>query len=362
MKEIGSEFYYSVKDIVNKGDFCLVEHLKLEKNKTLYLNSGRSCIKYLLKHFIENNKKGKILLPSFLCESMLQPFMELNFEYEFYNISRKLEIDLVSLKGLVDSDTIGILFVNYFGFFQNGETLRFINDIRDNGVVIIEDATQSLFSGKYYGDYVIASLRKWFGLPDGGILINRGVEDVFKLNPKFSYDNFTTLRLIGHLIKNEYINNNINTKEVMLNSFNNGEEYLDNAIEIKSMSPISKTLLSGYDYSLIKFKRQENYKVLFESLCDTDEIEILFKMNDDEICPLGFPVICKDRDGLRRYLTGIGIYCPVHWPVPGEVDNTMFYEAYSLEDSIMTIPCDQRYDKEDMKYIAKNIKQYYKGM
>jgi hypothetical protein len=58
----------------------------------------------------------------------------------------------------------------------------------------------------------------------------------------------------------------------------------------------------------------------------------------------------------RIELAKLKIYVPTLWPNvlnETEVDSI----EYTYVTNILPIPCDQRYDIEDMKYLAKNILQ-----
>lgn len=52
--------------------------------------------------------------------------------------------------------------------------------------------------------------------------------------------------------------------------------------------------------------------------------------------------------------TAKNIYCPVIWPIPQEAKNVCAVSEYTAEN-MLALPCDQRYDAKDMKYIAKTL-------
>ena len=57
-------------------------------------NSGRSALLWLIKSV---NGEFKILLPTYLCESVLQPFIQENIDYDFYSINSDFEINEESI-------------------------------------------------------------------------------------------------------------------------------------------------------------------------------------------------------------------------------------------------------------------------
>ena len=118
-----------------------------------------------------------------------------------------------------------------------------------------------------------------------------------------------------------------------------------------AMSDLSRQLLyTGFDYSEIAKKRIDNYLVLSSMLKDI----ALFPTLSKETVPLGFPVRDSRRDIIREKLFQEQIYPPVHWSLD-KVTPEEFHESHNLSDNIMTLPCDQRYDKTDMERIAQIV-------
>ena len=76
MKEIGG--YFGL-ELASKEEY----HTSATK-----LNSGRNAFKYILK--AQNIKK--IYIPNFICNSIIEPLVELSISYEFYNIDSNFEI------------------------------------------------------------------------------------------------------------------------------------------------------------------------------------------------------------------------------------------------------------------------------
>ena len=67
--------------------------------------------------------------------------------------------------------------------------------------------------------------------------------------------------------------------------------------------------------------------------------------------PFGLPIIFMTpsaRDQHRECLREAAIYCPIHW----ELDCQASVKAHELQKRILTIPCDHRYDLEDMNRVV----------
>lgn len=75
--------------------------------KAIKLNSGRSCLKYILIA----RKYKKVWLPYYKCEAILQHITRNGIEYGFYHIDKDFHI---SDRGYVGSDEV-LIYTDYFG-------------------------------------------------------------------------------------------------------------------------------------------------------------------------------------------------------------------------------------------------------
>jgi len=366
-REIGSEFDISIEVLLNASNLIL---RKLFQEKLFckngvdvaYLSTGRAAIKFILSNIIKKVKIKKCWLPSYLCETIIQPFRELNLDYEFYNLKENLQLDIDYLSRRIEKNDL-VFTINYFNLLHNNKVIEFLKKLKNNNVIIIEDLTHSFLSNNInfprIGNYSIISLRKWFGMPDGGIAISNN--DLFDKNliVKKSFYDFVYLRLKYAILKNFYLNKIINKKDSFREIHNKAEELANLTIRLNAMSCISKTILNSIDFNNVIYKRRKNFKYLLSSFKNLDNIDILCKNLKEGICPIGFPIIVARRDVLREYLTTNKIYCPIHWLLPEEIPKKFTY-PYFLSQNIITIPCDQRYSIEDMEMIAEKVKKFYK--
>lgn len=365
-REIGSEFDIPIEALL-KDSNLLIQKAFQEKfiSKSVidvaYLSTGRAAIKFILSNIIEKVKINKCWLPSYLCETIIQSFRELNLDYEFYNLKENLQLDTDYLSRRIEKNDI-ILTINYFNFLPNNRTIKFLRKLKNNNVIVIEDSTHSFFTNNNLpgiANYSIISLRKWFGIPDGGIAISNN--DLFNKNLiiKKSFYDFVYLRLKYAILKNFYLNKVINKKDSLREIHNKAEELANLTIRLNAMSCISKTLLNSIDFNNVIYKRRKNFKYLLSSFKNLDNIDILCKNLKERICPIGFPIIVTQRDALREHLTNNNIYCPIHWLIPDEIPKKFDYSHF-ISKNIITIPCDQRYSIEDMEMVAEKVKKFYK--
>ena len=89
---------------------------------------------------------GKILLPDYLCSSVMSPVRELGLNYAFYPLNEYLELRQDVFPSLYTHDC-AVLLINYYGLQDLSEQISFIRNI-DPKAVIIEDDVQAYFEFK----------------------------------------------------------------------------------------------------------------------------------------------------------------------------------------------------------------------
>lgn len=339
-KEIGSEFHYV--ELTNGNGI----NLPAVKDYT-FTFSGRTAIETVL-----NNEPNitKVLLPSYCCDSMIEPFRKKGIEIYFYCVDYdgKFKIKFNDMK--VDA----ILWCNYFGFiYKMLDLSRFINE---DGI-IIEDITHSFYSLQQFNEqshYLVASLRKWGSVLSGGycgcrtkILTNKPTKypsNEFLLNKKKAMEE-----------KANYLGGiNIN-KEGFLQKFNDSNKWLSLNYSDLMIDDYSLDYLNHVNTSLERMIRRNNAHVLYDGLKECENISFLFKEANMD-CPLFVPIIVENgkRTDLKKRLTESEIYCPIHWPKPNMNCES---NLYNLELSLI---CDQRYNEEDMQRVVSIIKDFMK--
>jgi dTDP-4-amino-4,6-dideoxygalactose transaminase len=121
------------------------------------------------------------------------------------------------------------------------------------------------------------------------------------------------------------------------------------------MTKFSRFLLNKFNFTQIISTRRQNFKFLLEKLTQSKQLVPLYKNISDKICPLGFPVLTEKREFLKSKLITNNIFPPIHWDLSGHIEKEKFSESWELSKQILTIPCDQRYSKNDMQHIVDVI-------
>lgn len=353
IKEIGSEFWIdniSQTDGINEG----LEWIKKFGDITL-TSCGRGAISLILGEAVVKAKTA--LLPSYVCNTVILPFIEQGYNCFFYKINNDLTPNLNDIMRYKD---IGVfLHMGYFGFPTNSSLLPVIRHFKAESTVIVEDITHTLFSDYERfcdNDYQVASLRKWAGVPSGGFLASKMA---ISSQPKRN-ETFAEIRKKALQKKARYMNgDNEVLKQQYLELFAQGEQYLNHCVTPFEIDSVSKALISSLDVKKLIHTRRSNFKTLSEKLSDITYIEPIFSDLPDNICPLFYPVyIKKNRNEVQQRLAEHEVYCPVHWHVSEHVKDSEIIE--NIYDIILSIPCDQRYGLNDMLRITEVMRNLQK--
>lgn len=349
--EIGSEFWLEERESTVK--------LELPKwiskfGDSVLTSSGRGAINLLLQQV--NPRHKTVLLPAYICESVISPFINQGYKCYFYEINKDLSPNIDSI---LLFNNIGVfLHMGYFGFHTNENLLEVLRYLKKLSTIVVEDITHTLFSKLVRfeeNDFYVASIRKWIGLPSGGFLASSRVHIDKVLNKS---ESFSEIRREALVNKGKYIRyGDENLKEVYLNQFSKAEALLNQDIGAYSIDSLSRELINSLEFDELIKKRKENFMQLLTGLHGQDFIEPLFLDMDEGVCPLFFPVVIKnDRDEVRRRLINKKIYCPVHWPIPNQILGQRIKRKLGIYNNTLSIPCDQRYGSKDMQRIISVLK------
>jgi hypothetical protein len=309
------------------------------------------------------SQRNTILLPAYLCHSMIQPFLEAGLRVSFYPVANDLSINLAGVRNRIDDSILAVVLVHYFGF-QQPDDLAFSLKKQFPQVTVIDDRTHILLSdlhaGKTPGEHaiIVYSPRKWGPFPDLGLVVWPRLGDQAQENDCFDkgYDlSFGAPRILGILLRTLFFAWPVEVLgHLSLALMRRGEATLDRRIQVRRASHISLLLWRFWDWAAAWHARRENYQYLLDNW-PSSETEPLFRNLPQTVCPLGFPIRSANRDELRAYLISKGIYPPIHWLRPSQVSPDEFPEAAALAKQELTVPIDQRYELRHMNYILEVI-------
>lgn len=286
----------------------------------IYLNLCRNGFRYLIRAL----GIKKIHVPIYTCHVVNNSIKKEGCEVVPYS----LDVNMMPTSQFEAEDYI--IYNNYFGVIGNKVsemTARYNNLIVDNA--------QAFYSNPKCRAAVY-SPRKFFGLPDSGILVGC---DIPRLNIKQGH----SFDVTSHLLKRHDYGAQAAYHDFCIN---------DEALEqysLETISPLTKALMGNIDYEYAKQKRLENFKHIQKHLPTLFPIS----MAADDV-PLVYPLWIENGDEIRSKLIHNKIFCARYWPNVIE-DAAPDSLEYNLTKNLIAIPIDQRYNIEDMDRVLEVI-------
>lgn len=303
-----------------------------------HYNNARSALYAITKV----SSFRRIWLPSYLCDSVLLPFVKAGIEIDFYTVDRKLvaDFDEVSIE-IGDA----VLLISYFGVPTDQ---AYYVSLKAAGACIIEDLSQALYSTPCeLADYSVYSLRKFIAVPDGGVVVANRVEVSWPYAS--STERGELLQGIEAIAGRSLFDAGLSNSKKWVSDFQESEARM--TTDLLPMSLFTRSRFGGaIDFQKDQIQRITNFDYLLSELS-----EIALIQDRKGAVPLGFPIVVADRDKVRAALFEQEIYPPVHWRIEGVVPSE-FIESHLLSSQIMTIPCDGRYNLTDMRRVVDALR------
>jgi len=303
MKEIGGYFELECGN-----------NMPFHKNGIL-LNSARNCLSY----FIRCVKIKKIYVPNYTCPVIFDAIKNENCKITFYNIDDNF---LPQMEFAKDSY---VLYNNYFGI--HGKNVAYLAKTYPN---LIVDNAQAFYA-EQQGIASFYSPRKFFGLPDGGVLLTKAELPILEERDK-------SFARCSHLLKRLDVGANFGFFDFQENDAS------ISGLEPQKMSVLTERLMGNIHYEIAKQKRMNNFYFIHEKIEKINKLKISLHKND---VPMVYPLFLE-VENIREKLIANNIYVAKYWP-----DATNNFSKY-----ILPLPIDQRYDIEDMEFILEVLKEY----
>ena len=295
------------------------------------LNTSRNALEYIIRCLPDCKH---VYLPLYTCEAVVEPFKRLpDVGFSFYHINNKFEI----AEEITLQDGEYLIANNYFGLKD-----AYIAQLAQKyGGQLIVDNAQALFAPVLPDIKAAYSARKYVGVADGGFAV--GVDDLDALN----YELDDASEHDSHLlIRKEQ------GAEAGFKDYQQNECKLDNQ-PIRRMAYQTQDILLHIDYQNVIAKRRANFEYLHKALGSHNQL-VLPEL-DTFACPMVYPFIGPANVNLRNKLIANKIFVARYWPNVLDWANPDDLE-YTLTTSLIPLPIDQRYGKEDMERIIGMIK------
>lgn len=353
--EIGSyfEFDNNLQNYEKQNSFFNFE--KFEDYTFTF--SGRSAIELVIKDILNSKPIKTIYMPSYCCESMIEPLERFDFEIIFYDVflNEKDELEY-SIDENVECDILFLM--TYFGTGSKkiDET---VSIFKEKSSTVIEDVTHRMFNNVYcsgHADYILGSIRKWLPVMSGGFVAKK--EQSLTIKPMNSSNDFIRDVEKSMKLKSRYILGEGLNKNSFLELYSKGTKIFAELEYSYQIDEKSLDILNHFNLSRMFNQRRENARKLYNGLKDLKKIKFLTAdINLDLSTPIFVPIILdnRNRDSLRKYLIKNNVYCPVHWPIFSDNNS-------NIPDFELSLICDQRYGNNEMSKIIKLIRYWYFNM
>lgn len=312
------------------------------EGRHVLLSTARSAFT-LLTHTLH---PANVWLPSYLCGVVLEAFRSNQIRVRFYAVDRQFA---VAEDGWLSQIQVGdmVVFIDYFGF---SEWAEFGAEAVRRGAWVVEDACLALLNEHFceHAHYVIFSPRKFVGVPEGGILQVRPQARMPDVDLSSAPSCWWLDSLRASILRREFDRHGGDRS--WFESFRKTE--LSCPFEAYRMSELSSSILEyAVNWSMVTASRRLNYLSLARELAEI----AIFPHLPDGIVPAGFPVRLRHRNSVREALFLSAIYPPIHWHLSG-VAPREYVESHHLSEEELTIPCDQRYNSDDMARVVAAVK------
>ena len=311
MKEIGG--YLELEDFNGEEYYPNAVAVNNARNGLLYLIRARDI--------------RKLYIPYYLCDSVSALCERDGCPYDYYPIHE----DFTPLFNGVLREGEYLYVVNYFGRLDDAKIL----ELKSRYGNVILDNVQAFFHTPLHGVDTVYSCRKFFGVPDGGYVATdaRLIDDI---PVDVSRDRMRHVlgRYEGASASEFYDDFKVNDE-----SFN--------SLGLRMMSRLTHNLLKVVDYEKVRKIREMNYAFL------ADKLKTVNRLTD--IRPIGpymYPFYCLKGMEVKRKLAIRKIYIPTLWP---NVLNCKRSWEKDYAENILPLPCDQRYDLNDMKHMINEV-------
>ena len=313
MKEIGG--YFGLEDLMHKEYYTDV----------IAFNTARNALLYLVQAY----NMSKIYIPYYLCDCIQDTMVDNGVSTEKYHVGDNFEP--LFAKELGESEYI--LIVNFYGQIHAKKAKALQN--KYNNVIL--DNTQAFFQQPIKSMPTIYSCRKFFGVPDGAYLTTEII-----LSDKFETDisKDRMQHILGRFEGNA---------SDYYSDFKKNDADLANE-PIKLMSKLTRNLMGAINYQKVIAKRNGNFKYLHDKLRDLNQLNLSVPTG-----PFAYPFYTEKAPEIRKRLAEKKIYIPVLWPNVLEDQGASELE-HRYAECILPIPCDQRYDSNDLNRIIKEMR------
>ncbi len=326
-----------------------------------FLNGGRACLAVISAYLRDHGIK-RVLLPTYLCPSIVQTFERCGVAWDDYQVNEDLSLDLADLAQKAPNFQ-AVYFINYFGFFHPPVTLRFFEQLRQNGILVIEDNAHAGFSDHFTGDFVLNSIRK-LAPYDGGYLLARA--DLRPYIERFPALPNRRLPLIREYRRDlaGYLLDGAGDYDHLVDLFERATRFYETEPVVHG-DPGEREQIERLDWEGIRQARRENYAYLMEWVASIPGLTPIFPELQDDNLPMGLPVYISGgaRDRVYEELGRANIGLTIHWEdLATDPRTNRNARAAEMAKRILTLPVGQSMRKKQLDYLAMQLVHTLSGV
>jgi hypothetical protein len=281
-------------------------------------------------------------MPPYICQevTLVPPKSILGF----YPLDDELSPDIGFLdRHLRPGDVL--LGVDYFGWPPCEQFVAYAAAHPE--IVWVEDCTQCLWTDQTpWAPWVLYSPRKLVGVSDGGLLIARAEQGA--VGPT-AYGGDARL-MLPELMRFE------DPREEDNDNWHAAFKAREASTSAESL-PISRmtvALLQRIPLQPLAEARRRNFEYLADQLGEFRR----WRRPLAGVVPFGFPIAVADAGVSGAALAAERFFCSRHWPPAAlPVDEVQYPDAHRLARTLLTLPCDHRYDEADLAKLVEAVRR-----
>lgn len=303
------------------------------------VQSGGQALR-LVSERLWSEGRRQLVLPAYLCDSMITPFGSRPWDVAFFEVDRRIRPSLPSFLAAVQKPNSAVLLVaEYFGRQLPADWKQSIEIMQADGLAVIEDRTHNIFDASTSSaDFVIASLRKLLPLGDGGLVIGGNWADCGREadGPGDIYWRAMDLKASA--------SNSAQLAEAN-RGFGEAERRFETELEPARATTRTIETIPKLNFDSMVKARTENARTLGAHLSDFEVVN-----SDWSVAPSHLVIRVPSPRRRQAELAERGIFCPIHWPRPHQVP-----EQFAWFDDLISLPIDHRYGQQDMEFIGGTL-------
>lgn len=317
-----------------------------------WFGSGRDALRALLRHGRKERGWQRLLVPSYLCQEVVAAALEEIPVCAFPDRpGSAAPADYASHTRPGDV----VLLVNTFGL----RTARFAWSAPS--VDVIEDHTHDPWSDwarSSGATYCLASLRKTWPVPDGGVAWSPAAASLPHYPPTPERVAASGDKLAASLLKALYLSGHAIEKDAFRELALRGEARIASG-EISGMPLSTRTLATCLPWKAWRQTRAENHAAFAAALGDDAPVTLLAP----EAGAVAFSCVLdcgstQRREALRRALIAARVYPAVLWPLEDASIEGIAGADRELAARLLSLHCDQRYSATDMQRVAELVRRH----